>query len=1218
MPDHLLKRLARDERGQALVLALAIIVVGMIVGLGAVAYALNVGGSANHDERTRASQQAADAGVQAQLLALSNGSLGYTLSPQANDFSNFANLSACGVPEVSGGQVLGSLTFGVSSGACPIQVPTTCATTASACTDPSVPWSPDSNGSWSETETFPNPQLQGSSSGDFPILFPETVSLGCKTSVTTNAASTCNSPSSAAASRNSYAREMALLNPTAPLQAIEGENDVQIYSPGYLGQTTPASVIDGNIVAGNVLKLPAFTTPVTTLGAFGALTLGGGTAANSPSTQLGGTSGQIASLSGLHPVLDYGYHCDTTPFLGATSTDTCGTVTGVSNGSMSIDQTGSASGPNPCTAGNPSTNCWLSRPAFNLALTSAGAPACPSSANITLVAGSAGGVYSGVPATGGCSNGFLSYTGNVILQAPGDYVFCNIDVGGQIQSRGSGPIQIFIPGQGQDGCSSSGLQVAPTASRSDGYPGLVGTRNVQINFRDGTVGGTAPYTYSWNFGDGATSTAQNPSHVYNDPPGTYIATETVTDASGLAESYAFTVNVTAPLVLGTPSCTLSPASGVICTDTASGGTPGTNGYSYSWNFGDNGSQGDGSSSGTSGAVTSGAISGTTSSGVVTTGFDYANPGTYLVNLTVTDSTGTSQTAKTTLVDSPLTFTSSPTASSPVNQGTATSFSTAAVSGGFGGYTYQWNFGDGGTGTVTTGAASGSLSTATVPGISYRYAYPGIYVATLSVTSADGQTVATYVTNVRVNASSLSESGLTLNTGTIAVTAPTGVASLSTTFTYAAGTCGGTASYNWSFGDGSTSTSQNPPAHTYSSSGTYPARLTVTCSKSGLSSLVQIYAATVVVTASSSPLIPFSTTTGLPPSASTSGSTVTFAGTASGGSGSGYSYSWNFGDGSTGTGSAPSHTYSSAGTYTVVMTVKDSNNNTASYDLTVIVTAAAPSVSLTADTNPIRVGVNPTFTATISGGTTPYASYTLNFGDGSSQTFTNVSLQTSGGNTTLTVPHTYTSAGYYLVTLTVTDAAGQTSSTVYAETVSPTAQSAYGGGDLIASGGINQLATDTATGSSCSSSTCLINGATATSSSVDPAAFQIYMQGNPTEALAPGTSTTDPGALGSFSTAGSYASIGGSGAFIDAFVIYAPRSSIDITAQPPAGSTGGVFEGSAIGWNTSITALMILQDFNLGNYPLSGVISTDSVGRTVECDASVEPLTNTSTDLNGCT
>jgi PKD repeat protein len=125
-----------------------------------------------------------------------------------------------------------------------------------------------------------------------------------------------------------------------------------------------------------------------------------------------------------------------------------------------------------------------------------------------------------------------------------------------------------------------------------------------------------------------------------------------------------------------------------------------------------------------------------------------------------------------------------------------------------------------------------------------------------------------------------------------------------------------------------------------------------------------------------------------------------------------SYDWDFGDSYTGSGVSPSHTYTTEGTFYACLTVTDNDGKSRTNCATVFVLGSPP----VADANGPYTGTQDVaLTFDGSGSTDDYgiAEYAWAFGDGN----------TGSG---VTPSHTYTSAGAFTVTLTVTDAAGQTS------------------------------------------------------------------------------------------------------------------------------------------------------------------------------------------------
>src|SRR3989441_2868339 len=106
---------------------------------------------------------------------------------------------------------------------------------------------------------------------------------------------------------------------------------------------------------------------------------------------------------------------------------------------------------------------------------------------------------------------------------------------------------------------------------------------------------------------------------------------------------------------------------------------------------------------------------------------------------------------------------------------------------------------------------------------------------------------------------------------------------------------------------------------------------------------------------------------------------------------------------------------------VTLTVTDTNGKTAPASHSVTVTAQALTADFTFSPTSPSINQQVTFTATVSGGTTPF-SYAWNFGDGSTGT----------GNP---ATHSYITANTYTVTLTVTDGNGKTTTSTQPVTVS---------------------------------------------------------------------------------------------------------------------------------------------------------------------------------------
>ena len=301
-----------------------------------------------------------------------------------------------------------------------------------------------------------------------------------------------------------------------------------------------------------------------------------------------------------------------------------------------------------------------------------------------------------------------------------------------------------------------------------------GCINETISFINLSFGGVV--SYEWDFGDGSPlSNAVNPTYVYSDT-GTFTVTLTVTDGSGLTDSWTEDYIVRPPIA----SFVLIPSIGCALPHTVFFTDQSTFPDTWFWDFGD------GNTSTLQNPV-----------------HNYTSVGTYVVTLTVTDTIYGCWDTKTDTVK----------VGSPA----------AVVDGGFGHFgcgpltvnftesstvpfgsitDWFWDFGDGNT------------STQQEP--THIYQDPGVYTVSLTVTSNTG------CTSTDVNPFFVQVIGPDVNFGANVFS---GCPPLTVNFTDSTIFGAPIISWSWNFGDGNTSSLQNP-THTYTTYDTMDVTLTI--------------------------------------------------------------------------------------------------------------------------------------------------------------------------------------------------------------------------------------------------------------------------------------------------------------------------------------------------------------------------------------------------------
>jgi PKD repeat protein len=464
-------------------------------------------------------------------------------------------------------------------------------------------------------------------------------------------------------------------------------------------------------------------------------------------------------------------------------------------------------------------------------------------------------------------------------------------------------------------------------------------------------------TFNWDFGDGANSTEHSPMHTYS-TAGTYTVNLTVSNENGTASKVAaITVLEKSVQVLPVSNFTSNLSEGyaplsVQFTDLSE------NAVSFNWDFGDG-------------------VNSIEQNPIYT----YSAAGIYTVTLTVSNENGTASKVSTiTVLEKAAPVLPVANFTSNVSEGYAplsvqfTDLSENAES-------FNWEFGD------------GANSTEQSP--MHTYSTAGIYTVNLTVSNENGTASRLAIITVKKQpvVSPIADFKSDTMTGSVPLTIQ-----LMDISKYAAG-------WNWNFGDGNSSTEQNP-IHTYYATGTYTVTLIVS-NEAGTDT--EIKTGYIIVKPVSSKLVASFYAC---PTSGNAPLKVVFTDSSTG---SPTSWKWSFGDGTYSTQKNPVHAYSKAGKYTVSLMVKNSRGSgsviKSSY-INIVNKLKAPVAAFSAYPTSGNTPLKVTFTDKSEEKPT---SWKWNFGDGTYSTQKNP-------------VHVYSKAGKYTVSLIVKNAAGKSTVT----------------------------------------------------------------------------------------------------------------------------------------------------------------------------------------------
>jgi PKD repeat protein len=388
------------------------------------------------------------------------------------------------------------------------------------------------------------------------------------------------------------------------------------------------------------------------------------------------------------------------------------------------------------------------------------------------------------------------------------------------------------------------------------------TADLTVKFTDTST--NSPIKWEWNFGDGKTSTEQNPVHVFSSE-GTYNVTLVATNAGGSSDVRSMIITVNRVLTPPIANFTTDKTEGTTPLTVKFADTSTNNPTGWKWDFGDN-----------------------QTSAVQNPEHTFSSVDVYNVTLVATNDDGSSGVKSMNIkVNRVLT---PPVANFATNKTEGTTpltvkFTDTSINNPTG---WRWNFGDN--------------QTSTVQNPEHTFSGVGVYNVTLVATNGDGSSGVKSM-NITVNRVSKPPAAnfTAKQTGTLTVQ-------------FNDTSSNSPNEWNWKFGDNSTSADANP-VHAYAAAGTYTVNLTV-------SNADGTNATSKTITATATTASPKASFTAVPQYGRVP-LIVKFTDTSTNAA----PLKWDFGDNSaTITDSNPSHTYKTTGIYTVKLTAFNGGNS----------------------------------------------------------------------------------------------------------------------------------------------------------------------------------------------------------------------------------------------------------------------------------------------------